>query len=179
MRKFRTKSVAGGYAFAGLLAVAAMNGCDQQTIYRTGSGLTYRVWHRQPHGPVAGSGATVKVRYRELHADTPYDGTGGRMPLYQPMIPGLVFPYTVGEALGGARAGDSIVYTRRVDQLLARGILKKLPPGWNSSDEPWGRSSWRRSFRLILSMGIVSCRPISWPKRAACSTRPGHRGSGS
>ena len=99
------------------------------------SGLTYQVWHRSPGGIPAASGATVKFRYLEKHGDSAYDGTGGRMPAYQALMPGLLMPYTPGETLRGARAGDSIAYVRRVDSLLAKGLFRALPPGWKRSDE--------------------------------------------
>jgi hypothetical protein len=138
MRSIRTYSF---FRFCGagiVFALVAINGCYQQTAYRTASGLTYRVWHRPPGGMAAGGGSTVKAWFVERHGDSVCGDTAGRLPLYQALIPGLVFPYTPGEVLGGAQAGDSIVFVRRVDELLSKGIMRNLPPGWRRSDELTG-----------------------------------------
>jgi hypothetical protein len=135
MAPIRTTSFLMFFGLGILFALVVINGCYQQTVYRTASGLTYQVWHRPPGGVAAGSGATVKARFVERRGDSVYGDRAGRLPLYQALIPGLVFPYTPGEVLGGAQAGDSIIFIRRVDELLSKGILRKLPPGWKRSDE--------------------------------------------
>jgi FKBP-type peptidyl-prolyl cis-trans isomerase len=146
MSQVRIFSFFGFCGSVALFALVAINGCYQQTVYRTASGLTYRVWHHPPGGVAAGSGSTVKARFTERHGDSVYGDTTGRLPMYQALIPGLVFPYSPGEALGGAQAGDSIVIIRRVDELLAKGILRKLPSDWRPSDELVGTIVVERVF---------------------------------
>jgi FKBP-type peptidyl-prolyl cis-trans isomerase FkpA len=108
------------------------------------SGLEYRVFPCSSTGGssgiVAASGSMVKLRLRVWHADTLVHGGGGsRLPLYQPLIPGLVYPYSPMEALFGRRAGDSVVVEQRVDSMLRKGLLRSLPAGWKSSDRLWVR----------------------------------------
>lgn len=128
-----------------LAGLVLLDGCYQQTVYRLPSGMTYQVWHRSSGIP-AGGGATVKARYVERHKDSMIADTSGELPLYQELIPGLVFPYTPGEALGGAMVGDSIVFTRKVSEMKAKGLLKALPHGWHRSDELVGTMVVERVF---------------------------------
>ena len=119
-----------------LSAVIAVGGCRQQVVYRTASGLEFMLYHGDnATGPVAGSGATVKVNYTLRYGDSVLHSTVRSMPLYQPLIPGLIAPYSPMEALGaGVRPGDSLVVWQRVDSMQRKGLLRELPKGWRMSD---------------------------------------------
>lgn len=137
--------------FLAVANAAILSSCHEQTVYRTASGLQFTLIPGNPPGPiVAGSGATVKAVYTVRYDDSIVGTTNGHMPLYQQMIPGLVFPYSLMEALGGTRAGDSLVVWQRIDSLRRKGLLPHLPAGWKSGD------------RLVITMKVLRVFPFNY-----------------
>jgi FKBP-type peptidyl-prolyl cis-trans isomerase len=117
-------------------AIAGLTGCIQ-TVYRTASGLTFMIYKGPDTGGIAsGSGTTVKVELTVRHGDSVVQTSVGKMPVYQQLIPGLIFPYSPAEALvSGVKAGDSLVVWQQVDSMLQKGLLRQLPKGWERSDQ--------------------------------------------
>jgi hypothetical protein len=140
------------YAIIWWAAALLLAGCNQQTIYRTASGLQFMIY-LGPNGQTtaAGSGATVKLSYTLRHGDSVVSTTEGRMPMYQPLIPGLIFPYSPMEALtSGVHPGDSIVAWQRVDSMRRKGMLAQLPKDWRMSD------------RLTATMKVLAVFPFDY-----------------
>ena len=91
------------------------------------SGLQYKVVE-SGSGNVSTAGSTVKLHYEQVLHDTVVGSTFGKLPYYKALIPGTIFPYDPFEVLTkGVRAGDSIVVIQRMDSLLKKGKLAKLP----------------------------------------------------
>ena len=68
------------------------------------------------------------LHYEQVLHDTVVGSTFGKLPYYKALIPGTIFPYDPFEVLTkGVRAGDSIVVIQRMDSLLKKGKLAKLP----------------------------------------------------
>jgi FKBP-type peptidyl-prolyl cis-trans isomerase len=98
------------------------------------SGLQYKVVE-SGSGAVAAAGSTVKLHYEQVLHDTVVGSTFGKLPYYKALIPGTIFPYDPFEVLTkGVRAGDSIVVIQRMDSLLKKGKLDKLPPHLKPED---------------------------------------------
>ena len=117
-----------------LLATVFFISC-KQSFKETSSGLQYKIVEKGS-GPVAGTGSTVKLHYRQLVHDTVTKTTFGMMPVYKALIPGTIFPYDPFEALtAGVREGDSIVVVMRMDSLLKKGKIEKLPPNLSPEDQ--------------------------------------------
>lgn len=91
------------------------------------SGLEYKVVE-SGSGAVSSAGSTVKLHYEQVLHDTVIGSTFEKLPYYKALIPGTIFPYDPFEVLTkGVRAGDSIVVIQRMDSLLKKGKLEKLP----------------------------------------------------
>jgi hypothetical protein len=117
------------------LFLFALAACGHETWYVTPSGLHYRVLFTNGRDSLARMGGVAKLRYIQLFHDTVRRGTGGQMPLYQQMIPGLLEPYSPMEALVyGLRQGDSVEAVQRLDSMVSKKLLSGLPPGTRGSD---------------------------------------------
>ena len=102
---------------------------------RTESGIQYKVVE-SGSGPAAGAGSTVKLHYEQVLHDTVTVSTFDKLPYYKALIPGTIFPYDPFEVLTkGVRAGDSIVVVQRMDSLMKKGKLGKLPSHLKPEDE--------------------------------------------
>lgn len=102
---------------------------------RTESGLQYKIVESGT-GPASAAGTTVKLHYEQVLHDTVTGSTFGKLPYYKVLIPGTIFPYDPFEVLTkGVRAGDSIVVIQRMDSLLKKGKLERLPPYLKPEDE--------------------------------------------
>ena len=94
----------------------------------TESGLQYRIIKGPGSGPPATTGATVKTHRYWYFRDTLRMTDRDTMPHYQALIPGLIFPYDISEALmQGVREGDSLVVRLRIDSLVAKKLMQKAP----------------------------------------------------
>ena len=113
-----------------LFSLCLLAACGTQTWYVTPSGLHYRVVYSNNHDSTTRAGGIAKFRYIQLFHDSIRQSTGGQMPIYQLMIPGLVQPYGPMEPLAyGIRQGDSIEIAQRLDSLVNKKMLASLPPG--------------------------------------------------
>lgn len=98
--------------------------------------MRYTITAAHPAGKPVLSGSTVKLRFFETLHDSVLAGTGGQLPVYQPLVPGLMLPGTAFDVLAqGLHAGDSVVVYERLDSLIASGRLKVLPAGIDARDE--------------------------------------------
>jgi FKBP-type peptidyl-prolyl cis-trans isomerase FkpA len=125
----RTKTVAFFFGLFSLFLFSCQTGFE-----KTESGLEYKIF-RHGSGEIAKSGSTVKLHYSQVLRDTVTMTTQGKMPYYKALIPGTIFAYDPFEVLTkGVRAGDSIVVIQRLDSLLKKGRLSKLPPHLKPED---------------------------------------------
>lgn len=109
-----------------LLALPLFWSC-QEGYQQTESGLQFKII-QEGSGPVATAGSTIKVHYTQMLHDTVTMTTFGKLPYYRELIPGTIFPYDPFEALTrGVRTGDSVVVIQRMDSLVKKGRLEKLP----------------------------------------------------
>lgn len=109
--------------------------CSEE-LGRTDSGLQYKIIRGNGNGPVAASGSTVKLHYTQYVHDTMTTTTRGNLPYYKALIPGTIFPYDPFEVLAkGVREGDSIVVYQRMDSLLVKGRLQKIPSNLKPEDQ--------------------------------------------
>lgn len=119
------------YKFISLLFIVSFSvlmACNP-TVHKTESGLEYIVIPGNKGGPQAATGSTVKLHYSQLFHDTVTASTFDKMPYYKALIPGTIFAYDPFEVLAhGVREGDSIVVTLRMDSLVSKGKIAKLPP---------------------------------------------------
>lgn len=122
------------------------------------SGLQYKVV-ASGDGPVSAAGSTVKLHYEQVLHDTITVSTFGKLPYYKALIPGTIFPYDPFEVLTkGVRAGDSIIVIQRMDSLMKKSRLEKLPPHLKPDDQ------------LIIRIKILKVYPFD-------ITRPGYTDS--
>jgi FKBP-type peptidyl-prolyl cis-trans isomerase FkpA len=122
-------------AFFVLPAALLLASCMPST-QKTASGLEYIIFPGAGNGPVASTGSTVKLHYQQLMHDTVTMSTFGKMPYYKALIPGTIFEYDAFEVLGhGVHEGDSIVVIMRMDSLLSKGKVSKLPAGIQPTDK--------------------------------------------
>lgn len=117
-----------------VLSLFLLAGCD--TGYkRMDSGLQYKIVE-SGSDEVSTAGSTVKLHYEQVLHDTVIGSTFGKLPFYKALIPGTIFPYDPFEVLTkGVRAGDSIIVIQRMDSLLKKGKLEKLPSHLKPEDE--------------------------------------------
>jgi hypothetical protein len=139
------------------LFLFALAACHPETWYVTPSGLHYRVVYTNGRDSLARMGGIAKLRYIQLFQDTVRRGTGGQMPLYQEMIPGLLQPYSPMEALAyGLREGDSVEAVQRLDSMVSKKLLAGLPPGTRGSEE------WTTRFVVERILNRTSGIPAGW-----------------
>ena len=112
------------------LILLAIFSCShpEVTFRRTASGLEFKIYPAKSHAPLAGSGVTVKLYQYWYWHDSLQSTNCDTLPTYQPLIPGLIFPYHPYEALiYGVREGDSVVVMLRVDSLVTQKKVHKAP----------------------------------------------------
>jgi hypothetical protein len=130
-----------------LVCICFLAACTRETWYITPSGLHYHIFYTNGRDSVARMGGVAKVRYIELFHGAIRKSTGGQLPLYQHLIPGMLMPYGPMEALVyGVREGDSVEVVQRLDSMVGKGLLPKLPPGTHGSDEITTRLVVERVF---------------------------------
>ena len=135
-----------------LLTLGLLPACNPD-VHTAPSGIQYVIYHSaRTAGPVSGSGSTVKLTLVLTKGDSVIR-PALKMPEYKELIPGLVFPYSPIEVLyNKVRQGDSVIAWQRVDSLLSKRMLQKLPRGWKKSD------------RLVATMKILRVFPFDFRK---------------
>ncbi len=140
--------------------------CCDSSYHRTQSGLQFRIFATGA-GHIAAAGSTIKLHYTQVLHDTVTFTTVGKLPYYKELIPGTIFPYDPFEVLTkGVRAGDSVVVIQRLDSLLNKGKLQKIPPHLKPEDELITRIKILRVFPFQIARAGFSDSLIMADKRA-------------
>jgi FKBP-type peptidyl-prolyl cis-trans isomerase FkpA len=117
-----------------LFIIISLIGCRDK-YYRTETGLLFKIIGNSKDS-IAKIATTAKIHYIQKAGDTIIESTYDKMPLYYMVMPGYGNRYNPLEVFDyGVREGDSIVTIQRVDSMMKKGILDKLPPYLKKDDE--------------------------------------------
>lgn len=126
------------------LAVLFLFSCNRPKTYRTETGLLYKIIPSSAKDSIARLGNMLKIHYIQKLKDSLIESTYDKMPIYQMVLPPNAFPYNPLEVIGyGVREGDSVVTIQRLDSMVAKKILTKIPDGYRKDDE------WISTYKII------------------------------
>jgi hypothetical protein len=137
--------------FIFIIVIVLLVSCSQSETgwKQTASGLEFKIIHGKAKGSVAGSGATVKFHQYWYWHDTLKMNSRDSLPLYQALIPGLIFPYDPTEAfLHGVQEGDSVVVNLRIDSLYKQRRIDTL------------RGNMKLTDRWVIGMKVLKIFPF-------------------